>query len=161
MHGIKIKNFNRVYLRVQNSHQIYKTWDICAQLTQNNRRYGWWKQHTSTFKRNIKDCWSSLSDKSWTGLGVTEAQLVNFFKSKILDMAKVCYIKIGNPIVDIRLYYDCLISTMRFPLLVRCHLYIELQPRSQCVVCLALMVPAALGGLPRPASLFGRWYNTR
>ena len=31
---------------------------------------------------------------------------------------------IGNPIVEIRRSYDRLISTMGFPILVRCHLYI-------------------------------------
>ena len=36
---------------------------------------------------------------------------------------------IGNPIVEIRRSYDRLISTMGFPILVRCHLYIESGPR--------------------------------
>ena len=35
---------------------------------------------------------------------------------------------IGNPIVEIRRSYDCLISTMGFPILVRLHLYIESGP---------------------------------
>ena len=36
---------------------------------------------------------------------------------------------IGNPIMEIRQSYDRLISTMGFPILVRCHLYIESGPR--------------------------------
>ena len=40
---------------------------------------------------------------------------------------------IGNPIVEIRRSYDRLISTMGFPILVRCHLYIESGPR--CWTC--------------------------
>ena len=35
---------------------------------------------------------------------------------------------IGNPIVEIRRYYDCLISTMGFPIPVRQHLHIESGP---------------------------------
>ena len=37
---------------------------------------------------------------------------------------------IANPIVEIRRSYDCLISTMGFPILVRWHLYIESVPWS-------------------------------
>ena len=37
---------------------------------------------------------------------------------------------IGNPIVEIRRSYDRIISTMGFPILIRCHLYIESGPRS-------------------------------
>ena len=33
--------------------------------------------------------------------------------------------RIGNPMVEIRWSYDCLISTMGFPILVRWHIYIE------------------------------------
>ena len=39
-------------------------------------------------------------------------------------------IPIGNPIVEIRRFYDRLISTMGFPILVRWHLYIESGPRA-------------------------------
>ena len=38
---------------------------------------------------------------------------------------------IGNPIVEIRWSYGCLISTMGFLMLVRWHLYIESGPRRQ------------------------------
>ena len=38
---------------------------------------------------------------------------------------------IGNPTVEIRRSYDRLISTMRFPILVRWHLYIESGTRRQ------------------------------
>ena len=37
-------------------------------------------------------------------------------------------VSIGNPTVEIRRSYDRLISTMAFPILVRCHLYIESGP---------------------------------
>ena len=37
---------------------------------------------------------------------------------------------IGNPILEIRRSYDRLISKMGFPILVRCHLYIESRPWS-------------------------------
>ena len=36
---------------------------------------------------------------------------------------------IGNPIVEISRSYDCLISTMGFPILIKWHLYIESGPR--------------------------------
>ena len=36
--------------------------------------------------------------------------------------------KIGNPIVEIRRSYHCLISTMGFPILVRWHIFIESAP---------------------------------
>ena len=46
------------------------------------------------------------------------------------DSIKRCHLtSIGNAIVEIRRSYDPLISTMGFPILVRCHLYIESRPR--------------------------------
>ena len=53
----------------------------------------------------------------------------------IVTRAQIQYKKyhltsIGNPIVEIRQSYDHLISAMRFPILVRQHLYIESGPRS-------------------------------
>ena len=45
------------------------------------------------------------------------------------DSIKRCHLtSIGNPIVEIRQYYDRLISTMGFPIPRRRHLYIELGP---------------------------------
>ena len=44
---------------------------------------------------------------------------------------------IGNPIVEIRRSYDRLISTMGFPIPVRCHLYIESGPWSRLRRCLS------------------------
>ena len=45
------------------------------------------------------------------------------------DSIKRCHLtSIGLPIVEIRRSYDCLISTMGFPILVRWHLYIESGP---------------------------------
>ena len=45
------------------------------------------------------------------------------------DSIKICHLtSIGNPIVEIRRSKDRLISTMGFPILVRCHLYIESGP---------------------------------
>ena len=45
------------------------------------------------------------------------------------DSIKRCHLTcIGNPIVEIRRSYDRLFSTMGFPILVRCHLYIESVP---------------------------------
>ena len=41
---------------------------------------------------------------------------------------RLCLPSTGNPIVEIRRYYDRLISTTGFPLLVRRHLYIESEP---------------------------------
>ena len=42
------------------------------------------------------------------------------------DAIQRCHLtSIGNPIVEIRRSYDCLISTIEFPILVRQHLYIE------------------------------------
>ena len=47
------------------------------------------------------------------------------------DSIKRCHLtSIGNPIVEIRRSHDRLISTMGFPIPVRCHLYIESGPRS-------------------------------
>ena len=47
------------------------------------------------------------------------------------ESIKICHLtSIGNPIVEIRLFYDRLISTMGFPILVRWHLYIESRPSS-------------------------------
>ena len=43
---------------------------------------------------------------------------------------KRCHLSsIGNLIVEIRRSYDCLIPTMGFPILLRCHVYIEPGPR--------------------------------
>ena len=45
------------------------------------------------------------------------------------DSIKRCHRNsIGNPIVEIRWSYDRLISTIGFPILLRCHLYIESGP---------------------------------
>ena len=41
---------------------------------------------------------------------------------------------IGNPIVEIRRSYDRLMSTMRFPIVVRRHLYIESGPWALCLL---------------------------
>ena len=41
---------------------------------------------------------------------------------------RCCLTSIGNSIVEIRRSYDCLISIMGFPILVRWHLYIESGP---------------------------------
>ena len=52
-----------------------------------------------------------------------------FHKEQGADSIKRCHLtSIGNPIVEIRRSYDRLISTMRFPILVRRHLYIESGP---------------------------------
>ena len=50
---------------------------------------------------------------------------------------------IGNPIVEIRRSYDRLISTMRFPILVRWHLYIEAGPCRW--LCSFISVAACVG----------------
>ena len=48
------------------------------------------------------------------------------------DSIQICPLAgIGNPIVEIRRSHDRLISTMGFPILVRCHLYIESGPRRE------------------------------
>ena len=45
------------------------------------------------------------------------------------DSILICLLtSIGNPIVEIRRFYDRLISTMGFPILVRLHLYIDSGP---------------------------------
>ena len=45
------------------------------------------------------------------------------------ESIKRCHLtSIGNPIVEIRRSYDRLISTMGFPMLIRCHLHIESGP---------------------------------
>ena len=47
------------------------------------------------------------------------------------DSIKRCHLtSIGNPIVEIRRSYDRLITTMGFPILIRCNLYIESVPCS-------------------------------
>ena len=45
------------------------------------------------------------------------------------EMTSLYWISIGNPIVEKRRSYDCLISTMGFPILIKWHLYIESGPR--------------------------------
>ena len=47
----------------------------------------------------------------------------------LINYCPVYYEYIGNPIVEIRRSSDRLISIMGFPILVRCHLYIESWPR--------------------------------
>ena len=45
------------------------------------------------------------------------------------ESIQICHLtSVGNPIMDIRRFYDRLISTMGFPILVRRHLYIESGP---------------------------------
>ena len=57
--------------------------------------------------------------------------LLNMLPALGLDSIKRCHLtSIGNPIVEIRRSYDCLISTMGFPIPVRRHLYIESGPWS-------------------------------
>ena len=55
-----------------------------------------------------------------------------------------CLSSIGNPIVEIRQSYDCLISTMVFPVLVRQYLDIESGPRQDIrrVVMALLLNPS-------------------
>ena len=51
------------------------------------------------------------------------------------DCIYKCHLtSIGNPIVEIRRSYDCLISTMVFPVLIRLHLYIESGPCMQLLL---------------------------
>ena len=60
-------------------------------------------------------------------LNFTNARPVNLELGA--DSIKRCHLtSIGNPIVEIRRSYDRLISTMRFPILVRWLLYIESGP---------------------------------
>ena len=56
--------------------------------------------------------------------------LINFTNGhQGADSIKRCHLtSIGNPIVEIRRSYNRLISTMRFPILVRWHLYLLNQP---------------------------------
>ena len=60
---------------------------------------------------------------------------------------------IGNSIVEIRRSYDRLISTMGFPILVRCHLYIESGPRSYKEHVVPLSIKLYIKWYPRPLRL--------
>ena len=55
------------------------------------------------------------------------------------DSIKRCHLtSIGNPIVEIRRSYDRLISTIGFPILVRCNLYIESVPCSMLFLLISV-----------------------
>ena len=48
---------------------------------------------------------------------------------------------IGNPIVEIRRSYEHLISTMRFPILLRQHIYIESGPNAKSLTNWIIILP--------------------
>ena len=60
---------------------------------------------------------------------VEKSTTFQYIKEPGADSIKRCHLtSIGNPIVKIRRFYDRLISTMGFPILVRWHFYIESGP---------------------------------
>ena len=98
----------------------------------------------------------SLTAVFSTNLSVTSVESQWSYCPRILgpDLIKRWHLtSIGNPIVEIRRSYDRLISTMGFPILVRCLLYIESAPwfmlliRSQVVLWRADNVYHGLVGL--------------
>ena len=97
-------NFNGILIKIQQVSQK----KITLKMSSGNWRL---------FYLNLYEFWRNhgLYHNSYQGLGPDSIKRWNLTS-------------IGNPIVEIRWSYDCLISTMGFPILGRWHLYIEAGP---------------------------------
>ena len=89
---------------------VFIRWNLCSTSFQKPRH--------GVAEQSLHTCMFHL--RSW----VEEAE--NWFNIK-----RCCMASIRNPIVEVRRFYDRLISTMGFPILARQYFYIESGPRYQ------------------------------
>ena len=65
---------------------------------------------------------------TWDPSGATRTQVTPCWPHEFCYLGRCPLTSIGNNIMEIRQSYNCLITRIVFPILVRCHIYIEMDP---------------------------------